>query len=121
MSRGSRFPMGMPPMPMPSGNGAPTQLSVASPQNDFQLVCWMAAHLMAAEPVPQTVEERNTQADTAATRAVELFGHVAYRMGRGIISTTARAAISAGEADLKAAVEAEQSQQPDAKIITGET
>lgn len=120
MSRGSRFPMGMPPMPMPNGNGTPASLTVASPLSDFQMICSMAATLLAQAPAPETVEERNNQGDLAATRAVELYGHVAYRFGRGIIAATARAAINQGEADLKAAVEAEAPQQPDAKIITGE-
>jgi hypothetical protein len=114
---GNNFSHGMPRTPTGNGVGAP-QVTVATPLSDLQLLCQMAATILAPMPVPETAEERNAQADLAATRAVDLFGHVCYRWGRGLVTATKRGALNQGETDLKAAIEAEQSQAPAPKIIT---
>lgn len=118
---GSRFPMGLP--PMPNGGGG-TALTVAAPQNDFQLVAWMAAIIVAQMPAPDVAdtEARNAQANLAALRAIDVLGHVGYHMGRGTIGQATQHSVRQGQADLKTAVEAEQSQgrEPQQKIITEE-
>ena len=104
------------------GGGA--ALTVAAPQNDHQLVCPMAAVLLAQMPAPdvEDMATRNAQAKLATLRAIDLLGHVGYHVGRGSVEGATVHAVRHGQAELKAAIEAEQSQghEPEKKIITEE-
>lgn len=119
---GSRFPMGMPPMP---GGGGSAPLQVAAPMNDFQFFGLLAAQCMAFEEVPgiDDVALRDTQANRAALRALDLIGVCGFYMNNGAFADAIKRGTSAGTASRKAAIEAEPSQVPEpppSKLITGD-
>jgi hypothetical protein len=115
---GSRFPM--PPGPLPAG----PSIAVAAPLNDLQMLSLLGAVLLAREPAPEITNDaaRTYQAELAIVRAIDLMSAAGYHLALGSLRTSYNRARQAGEADAKAALEAEPSAGPEAppapKIIS---
>jgi hypothetical protein len=121
---GSRFPM--PPGPLPGGM---PPLVVAAPIGPEQMLSLLGAILLAREPAPAIEDDltRTQQAELAVVRAIDLMSAAGYHFALGSLRTSYGRAKQAGEADAKAALEAEPSRgpaaptpeaQPTPKIIT---
>lgn len=119
---GSRFPMGMP--PMPNGGGGPA-LNVASPMNDLQML-WLASCIFSANEPPIDFNDtaaRDAQANRSTRKAIDHLAVAAYYMNLGTPGQQVEAAQKAGHAARLKALEAEKPSEPEAppsRIITEE-
>lgn len=98
----------------PNGNQPPPAMQIAAPFNDYQIVALMAAILMGppdidpGAPPDVQLRLRNEDASAAVTRALDILGHAAYRLGNGSISATIGRAVEKGASDAREAIEAEE-------------
>lgn len=92
----------------PNGHEPPPAMQIAAPFNDYQTVALLAAVLSAREEPTDDLGVRNQNAARAVTRALDLLGHAAYRLGNGAIAATIRRAVEKGASDAREAAEAEE-------------